>query len=931
MATLTSSLIVRLIDGVTGPAGRVAGALRTLTGAANQVGVVRPLQRIQNGVQQIGQQATALSNSLAGPLAIIGGFGARVAFEFEKAGNMMQALGEATTEQRREFERYANVLNSEFPQSLAEITRTGNEMLKAGFTFQQMMGAIRQTLAASLLEPEMKPSDFANTMASAINAFQLPMENFQQAMRSSQMITDRMTYAAIKTQTTLRGMGDTFRYVAAAAAASGTSLDEVTALSMALARNGIVGSEAGVALRSNIVRLVRPTATALEAMQRIGMNITDYQRGRVRITTDRIMGGLTAGGINAEPIRRQIDALVNDDSLQNAPERLAAKVTAALQEHLGNAGSAVDAQVLARNVSDAIVAAGNKIDLVRFFDDLRRKVAEGTATLGDVSTILEGRHFARNMALVQSNIRQIIAEIQKEAEGTTIQRAQIANQGIVGAVRDFSAALEGLAVAFARSALPEITAGLKSLSDTIKSFSESNPGLLKALLVTGAAIVALAPIGFIAAGVAAAFKLIAAAGTVLLGVLSPVGAVIAAVVAALAGLAVYAYNNWDGLTSFASGFASTITERFPALGTAVEWVSNKLSELFGWFTRLVGKTDASTETWRGWGVAAANAVADAIEAVGRFGSVVITKIDEAVTYIGELPGRIGAAISSGASALYDAGARLIQSLIDGMKVKFAELMDYIQSIPRRITATLSNIRLPSFLGGPSAPTQTEPDNGARAALASELQRLEAELAGIRGRTHPSMAGAPNPQADNLERRIAEIKNKLSEGMLSVAGEVTTAGQTLGGEVPKGVEQSGPAANAAGAALGAQVINGLRSAINAAAATGAPAQSAPSTPTPAGARATGGDVSAGRAYVVGERGSELFVPNSDGRIIPNGGSPRGGNAGGGGGHTLNFSPTITVSGGSDQASLSRRIREEIEEAARAAFRQIQADTGQSFAT
>lgn len=38
----------------------------------------------------------------------------------------------------------------------------------------------------------------------------------------------------------------------------------------------------------------------------------------------------------------------------------------------------------------------------------------------------------------------------------------------------------------------------------------------------------------------------------------------------------------------------------------------------------------------------------------------------------------------------------------------------------------------------------------------------------------------------------------------------------------------------------------------------------------GFRANGGAVSAGKAYVVGEQGAEMFVPNSSGQIIPNGG-------------------------------------------------------------
>lgn len=36
------------------------------------------------------------------------------------------------------------------------------------------------------------------------------------------------------------------------------------------------------------------------------------------------------------------------------------------------------------------------------------------------------------------------------------------------------------------------------------------------------------------------------------------------------------------------------------------------------------------------------------------------------------------------------------------------------------------------------------------------------------------------------------------------------------------------------------------------------------------RATGGPVGPGRAYVVGERGPELFVPTASGQVVPNGG-------------------------------------------------------------
>jgi hypothetical protein len=39
------------------------------------------------------------------------------------------------------------------------------------------------------------------------------------------------------------------------------------------------------------------------------------------------------------------------------------------------------------------------------------------------------------------------------------------------------------------------------------------------------------------------------------------------------------------------------------------------------------------------------------------------------------------------------------------------------------------------------------------------------------------------------------------------------------------------------------------------------------------RATGGPVAPGRAYVVGERGPEVFVPTVSGQVVPNGGGAR----------------------------------------------------------
>ena len=79
------------------------------------------------------------------------------------------------------------------------------------------------------------------------------------------------------------------------------------------------------------------------------------------------------------------------------------------------------------------------------------------------------------------------------------------------------------------------------------------------------------------------------------------------------------------------------------------------------------------------------------------------------------------------------------------------------------------------------------------------------------------------------------------------------------------------------------------------------------------RATGGPVSAGRAYRVGERGPEMFVPTASGRIEA---------AGGLGGAVRNIAITVNVRG--DAASDPGRLAQTGRQLARAVRRAVEAD-------
>ena len=76
------------------------------------------------------------------------------------------------------------------------------------------------------------------------------------------------------------------------------------------------------------------------------------------------------------------------------------------------------------------------------------------------------------------------------------------------------------------------------------------------------------------------------------------------------------------------------------------------------------------------------------------------------------------------------------------------------------------------------------------------------------------------------------------------------------------------------------------------------------------RAIGGPVAPGRGYVVGERGPELFVPTSAGRVEPS--------LGGGKGRDVNVSIRIVSPQGSNQPESLRRSGKQVAQAVRRAL-------------
>ena len=101
-------------------------------------------------------------------------------------------------------------------------------------------------------------------------------------------VSDVLTGTFTRTNTTLSSLGETMKVVGPVAAGLGINLEEAAAMTGTLARVGIRGSEAGTAMRRALSRLASPTTAAKKALKELGVETADAS-GKMRRPFDILL------------------------------------------------------------------------------------------------------------------------------------------------------------------------------------------------------------------------------------------------------------------------------------------------------------------------------------------------------------------------------------------------------------------------------------------------------------------------------------------------------------------------------------------------------------------------------------------------------------------------------------------------------------------
>lgn len=224
----------------------------------------------------VGAASNKLNGALLGAgaqMAAMGGIGFGIFdavkgyADFEEEMSAVKAISGATADEFQRLNEKAIQMGADTKFSALESAQAFKYMSMAGWKTEDMIGGIAgiMNLAAASGEDLAMTSDIVTDSLSA----------FGLQARDSAMFADVLAATATNSNTNVAMMGQTFKYAAPVAGALGFSIQD-TALAVGLMANqGIKASEAGTSLRSMMTRLVKPTKESGQAMDILGLSITD--------------------------------------------------------------------------------------------------------------------------------------------------------------------------------------------------------------------------------------------------------------------------------------------------------------------------------------------------------------------------------------------------------------------------------------------------------------------------------------------------------------------------------------------------------------------------------------------------------------------------------------------------------------------------------
>ncbi|NHM19635.1 phage tail tape measure protein [Tritonibacter mobilis] len=793
MATLTSQLVIELLDRVTSPARQAASALAGISTRIRENNGLpmtfgdrlnaaitrnnRSLAAARGGLVDAAASFYALREAIGGPIA--------AASEFESAmADVRKVVNFPTPEGFSQFQQDLFALSRDIPIAVTGLAEIAAAAGQAGIAGQDL---IRFTDAAARIGVafDISADQAGASMANLMTALGLTIDE-------TVSLADAMNHLSNSQASSAADILDVVRRVGAQATLFGFSAEETSAFASAMLAAGAQSEVAATSFRNMGAALTRGSAATRaqrEAFQELGLDAEAVAR---RMQEDAV--GTTLDVLRRiSQIPREQQAAISSQLFGNEARALGPLLTnlGLVEDTLGMVG---DRANYAGSAFAEFEARNNtfQANMQRFQNVLTElQVTIGNALMPAITSLAEA---ITPLIMRISELAAAYPEVTLAVVGATA--AVIAFKGAMSALH-FAGLLGrggvlsmiaagyntiGRAAIGARAAATEMI-GLQSALAAMGGQPLGTLGRLRAGL-TGIAL-AVPGVGALSSG-------IAAIGAAVATISAPVWATFAAVAAAVAAAGFTIYRYWDRITATLSGVSQAISKR---LQGPLDWLGEKLSF-------LTPITDAISGAFSGLGSALGTAV-DAITGFfssGLFEQEVLSEEEQAriAQNAANLTGRIIDGFAGLVTGLYDKGLEAIQALWDGMVAKFEELIAWIRGIPSRIVEAIGNIDLTNIIRWPSMPAWLGGGAEAPAVAVDEFSGID----GTRAAGGPISRGGTYLVGERGPELITANRN----------GYVNPAG-SMGGAGPVEVSVNAPITITGGSAdpqqLAAEITRQLR--------------------------------------------------------------------------------------------------------------------------
>jgi TP901 family phage tail tape measure protein len=784
MANVMSSLIVSLIDRVTGPAKAVANSVKGISqaaAAASNGGLARvaeanaaALGRMRASMLEAVAAAYVLKEALTAPLSAAGQFQTimlDIAQKSDLSNDAMKAMGESI----RAIGPQVNKTAQEVAGGIDVLTSMGLDPARA-LAVAPLLGK-----AASAYRAEM--SDVAKMTYAAIDNLKVPVAE-------TARLLDILSQASKEGAFEFRDMAKEFPTIAA--------------IGQSVGEKGVLGA----------TRLAAALETVRKGFGTSEAAATGLRDVLIKSTSDEVTKRMAKGGIDIK--KTLAEARKSGADIMETLATATMKAVGGDRSKIGEVWTDKEARIAMesfianwaeyRRIRKAASDSDGTVDkdFARRMETFESRMSAFMIKINDLAITIGGI-LMPNVIDLADGLSKVTARVTAFAQANPllIGRAIAATSAVIGL--SIAARAAAWSFLFLKGGVLMIVAPLLKAAVAMGTFTASMATAAYASVVAGlarlrAGLLSIMVLGAVG-GPAAVFR---ALGAALMGLLSPIGLVagamkllklavistgIGAVLVAIAMAGLWIYENWAGLGAFFKSFGAAFMSALGPLSSAVTPLIDTVKRLWDTVAGFFG--EISPETWTRWGTSAGTAVGDLVRTVM------------------ELPGRIAGL----GGELYTSAVGWMARMLDGAVAGFQNVAAFIASIPRQFME----------LGGPAGEALYNAGVTGMRRFWDGLKEIWSSIVGwVKGEVAviadsfastfsflpwaPKKASTPAPSNDNAPG--AETSPRLKRAAPRVIGNPD--GPAPGGEGTQDVDGTiGPSADLSGVRSARQEVAALK--------------------------------------------------------------------------------------------------------------------------